>query len=191
MLSIKERQYRLRYLGYYKGGIDGIAGPLTRNAYGAFQRTYKLKVDKIYGPKTNAKLIEVYNSATAPTNLYCENNDYGIRYKNFTEKETRCQCRGRYCNGTPHKVARSLMDAVQNVRNEIGEPLIRTSILRCVMWNKLQGGVSGSWHMKGQAFDGYCASLSAKQLLALFKKQPKFKRGYCVTKKVVHAQFNL
>lgn len=59
MLNIKQRQLNLYYCGYYyTGKIDGIEGPLMRAAYGKFQAAKGLKVDKIYGPKTEAMLIE-------------------------------------------------------------------------------------------------------------------------------------
>lgn len=59
MLSIRQRQLNLYYCGYYYiGKIDGIEGPLMRSAYGKFQEAKGLKVDKIYGPKTDTMLIE-------------------------------------------------------------------------------------------------------------------------------------
>ncbi len=59
MLNIRQRQLNLYYCGYYyTGKIDSIEGPLLRNAYGKFQAAKGLKVDKIYGPKTEAMLIE-------------------------------------------------------------------------------------------------------------------------------------
>lgn len=59
MLSIKQRQQNLQFLGYYFGAIDGIEGAKTKQAYGDFQRDYGLVVDKIYGIKTDTKLVEV------------------------------------------------------------------------------------------------------------------------------------
>jgi N-acetylmuramoyl-L-alanine amidase len=54
-------QARLKNLGYPVGPVDGIVGPLTRNAVMMFQADYPpLAVDGICGPKTQAKLKEVY-----------------------------------------------------------------------------------------------------------------------------------
>jgi N-acetylmuramoyl-L-alanine amidase len=54
-------QQRLKNLGYYFGEVDGIEGPLTRNAVEVFQTDYPpLKVDGICGPKTREKLKEIY-----------------------------------------------------------------------------------------------------------------------------------
>lgn len=52
----------LSFLNYATGGIDGIEGVKTKSAYRAFQRDFGLVVDGIYGPKTDAKLVEVINS---------------------------------------------------------------------------------------------------------------------------------
>lgn len=62
MLSIRQRQLNLQFLGYYFGAIDGIEGARTKQAYGDFQKNYGLVMDKIYGQKTDAKLIEVIKS---------------------------------------------------------------------------------------------------------------------------------
>lgn len=54
-------QKRLQNLGFYIGEkADGIRGPRTASGIRAFQRKYKLVVDGIPGPKTQAKLKEVY-----------------------------------------------------------------------------------------------------------------------------------
>lgn len=59
MLNIKQRQMNLSFLNYATGGIDGIEGAKTKAAYKAFQRDFGLAVDGIYGPNTDAKLVEV------------------------------------------------------------------------------------------------------------------------------------
>jgi len=54
-------QARLRNMGYDPGPIDGILGPLTKEAIKAFQEDNPpLKVDGICGPKTRAALIQAY-----------------------------------------------------------------------------------------------------------------------------------
>ncbi|TCP23788.1 3D (Asp-Asp-Asp) domain-containing protein [Scopulibacillus darangshiensis] len=42
----------LKDLGYYKGNLDGIFGPLTRLSVLHFQKSNELKMDGIVGPKT-------------------------------------------------------------------------------------------------------------------------------------------
>lgn len=54
-------QARLNNLGYESGTVDGIQGPITTGAIQRFQADYPpLEVDGIVGPKTRAKLKEVY-----------------------------------------------------------------------------------------------------------------------------------
>ena len=40
MLSIRERQTYLKYLGLYKGSIDGIEGRLTKEGYKSLQNKF-------------------------------------------------------------------------------------------------------------------------------------------------------
>ncbi len=54
-------QARLNNLGYESGTVDGIQGPITTGAVKRFQADHPpLEVDGIVGPKTRAKLKEVY-----------------------------------------------------------------------------------------------------------------------------------
>lgn len=56
-------QKRLQNLGFYIGEkADGIFGPKTASGVKAFQRLHRLVVDGIPGPKTQAKLKELYGS---------------------------------------------------------------------------------------------------------------------------------
>lgn len=49
-------QVALREHGFYRGGIDGIAGPMTAQAVRAFQRKARITVDGIAGPQTRRAL---------------------------------------------------------------------------------------------------------------------------------------
>lgn len=74
MLNIRQRQLNLYYFGYYyTGKIDNIEGPLLRTAYGNFQLAKGLKVDKIYGPKTDAMLIEAVKELQRKLNAHGAN----------------------------------------------------------------------------------------------------------------------
>lgn len=53
---VEEYQRLLKEAGYYRGAIDGIAGPLTRQAILRFQRDQGLTVDGVVGPSTLAAL---------------------------------------------------------------------------------------------------------------------------------------
>ena len=49
-------QQKLKNWGYYKGSVDGIYGPKTKEAVKYFQRKNGLSVDGIVGPKTAAAM---------------------------------------------------------------------------------------------------------------------------------------
>jgi peptidoglycan hydrolase-like protein with peptidoglycan-binding domain len=49
-------QVALQARGFYRGSIDGIAGPLTAKAVRDFQRSRKLRVDGLAGPQTRRAL---------------------------------------------------------------------------------------------------------------------------------------
>ena len=143
MLSIKERQEKLKYLGFYKGAIDGIEGVKTKRAYKELQDTYFFrKSDK------NGK----YNNTTEKL-LLCA---YNVKKytKNFDLKKDKlyCHCKGKYCSGYPAKINKDLLKNLQSVRDKYGSTSV-TSMLRCKEWNKKQGGVTNSKHTKGKAVD--------------------------------------
>lgn len=57
MLTVAQRQLCLRTYGYYyKGEVDGLEGPQTKEAYANFQRDFGLVVDSIYGENTEFAL---------------------------------------------------------------------------------------------------------------------------------------
>ena len=66
----KSVQQKLKDLGYYKGGVDGIYGPLTREAVTNFQRDYGLSVDGIIGPETLGALGINNSASQSSSDLY-------------------------------------------------------------------------------------------------------------------------
>lgn len=56
-MTSRDIQKTLRGLGLYKGKIDGVIGPKSKQAVAAFQRLNNLIPDGIVGPKTFAKLF--------------------------------------------------------------------------------------------------------------------------------------
>ena len=143
MLSIKERQEELKYLGYYKGEIDGKEGKFTKEAYLKLQKDYffrKKDKDGIYGNNTDKLLVDVYR-----VKRYTKNFD-------IKEDELYCRCKGKYCTGYPAYIDMYLLVNLQSERDKWGTTTV-TSMLRCKEWNRLQGGDKNSKHMTGQAVD--------------------------------------
>lgn len=149
MLTIKQRQEYLKYLGFYKGSIDGIEGNLTKSAYRTLQSKYfarKSDIDGKYGRNTDMLLVNAYN-----VKKYT---------KNFTLQEFKCGCKNKYCTGYPNYLNINLLKNLQTMRNNYGSITI-TSPLRCERHNSSIGGVAGSYHTKGKALDLYNAKFSA------------------------------
>ena len=61
--EVKEVQRRLKKWGYYKGSVDGIFGPSTKNAVISFQKKNGLKADGVVGKSTYKALgmTDAYN----------------------------------------------------------------------------------------------------------------------------------
>ena len=150
MLTIYQRQEKLKFLGFYTGALDGIEGVLTRKAYKLLQDTYFTRaVDKdgIYGNDTERLLINAYN-----VKMYT---------KNFTLDEFKCECNG-LCTGYPAILDIELLANVQKVRNKFGATTI-TSGLRCKRYNdSLAGSSATSRHMNGKALDIYNSKTRTK-----------------------------
>ena len=143
MLTIKQRQTELKYLGFYKGAIDGEENIKLKRAYKDLQDKYffrKKDKDGIYGNDTDKLLQSVYN-----VSKYTKNFD-------ILKDKMYCHCKGKYCTGYPAIIKVSLCKNIQSERDKFGKTNI-TSCLRCKEWNKKQGGVSTSKHCKGGAID--------------------------------------
>ena len=143
MLSVRERQERLKFLGFYKGAIDGIEGVKTKRAYKDLQDTYFFRAkdkDGKYGNNTEKLLISAYN-----VKKYTKNFD-------LKKDKLYCRCKGKYCTGYPSIIQVDLLKNLQAERDKWGATTV-TSMLRCKEWNKKQGGASASRHLSGKAVD--------------------------------------
>ena len=67
--------------------------------------------------------------------------------KNFDSSEFACPCCGK------SNIAPELIIKLQQLRDEIGEPIYVTSGVRCAGYNKGIGGYSNSPHIEGLAAD--------------------------------------
>lgn len=70
--------------------------------------------------------------------------------KNFRVSEFLCH--GSSCCSTG-KIDADLVTILQKIRDHFGKPVYISSAYRCPTWNKEVGGVSGSYHLRGQAAD--------------------------------------
>lgn len=151
MLSIKERQEHLKYLGLYNGKIDKVEGKQTKEAYKKLQKKYftrKKDIDGLYGTNTEKLLISAYRVKKWA--------------KNFKLEEFKCECGGKWCSGYPETLKVDLLKNIQKLRNKYGSLTI-TSGLRCVSYNSSIGGIRGSKHTQGKAIDWY-TSYTTKSL---------------------------
>lgn len=188
MLSVKEYQTYLKKIGLYTKGIDGVVGVGTKKAIYQFNTIFLNVKNDIYTENTDKLLKVIYNEYSK--NVYMTDNLWQY-FKNFKFSEYKCKCGGKYCNGKPHELAIHIVMANQYVRNIYGKSVTITSGLRCIKWNKIQGGTDNSVHPKGQASDSGIDGISASNLRAKYKELPFVYYSYDITSKYVHISVNL
>jgi len=195
-MTTKQIQSLLTYLGYDCGTVDGLTGPKTVAAVEAFQSAEGLMVDGIAGGDTEAALLaavadgrfcveeesncsEKANSSEAPGTFWDD-------IKHFTRAEFKCQCGGKYCNGYPAEPSETLLRAAEDIRGQIGKPMIITSGLRCPTHNAEVGGVSNSRHISGKAMDFYATGMTAAQLLTVAQAHSSIRYAYAINDRCIH-----
>ena len=145
LLTIRQRQSKLKDLGFYKLKVDGIEGAGTKKAYRDLQKKYfirKTDIDGIYGNNTDILLRNAWN-----VKMNC---------KNFKLEEFKCECGGRGCTGYPKVINTTLLKHLQTIRTRYGVPIIITSGLRCKWYNsRISGSIKNSEHCNGKAIDFY------------------------------------
>lgn len=65
-ILVEDLQERLQNLGYYKGNLDGLFGPLTHKAVTSFQTSQGIRVDGLAGPQTYAALFNYKAQVVEP-----------------------------------------------------------------------------------------------------------------------------
>lgn len=180
MLSIRQRQTNLQFLGYYKLKIDGIEGAGTKQAYREFQKAYGLVVDGIYGVKTNAKLIEVIKAEqtklgvtadglVGPITINAKNNYTELTWdeiKYFKKAEFNC-----HCGCGLNNIDLRLVKILDEIREYFGKPMMITCGTRCQKYNdSLRGSIKNSKHVQGKAADIWISGVSKSALLAKCKE---------------------
>jgi uncharacterized protein YcbK (DUF882 family) len=89
--------------------------------------------------------------------------------KNFNDKEFACPCCGNKF------ISFTLVNKLQELRDEISQPIYITSGVRCKKYNKKIDGYIDSPHIKGLAADIYCKNYDYRHL-AQFAKAVGFTR---------------
>ena len=184
-MTLKQAQNLLAYHGLYLGAIDGIWGPATEKAVRDFQEAFGLEVDGIIGRDTENALKHsitygMPEREDAPAADWWDDIEY------FTREELRCKCGGLYCDGFPEEPKELAVRLADRARKHFGRPAHCVSFLRCRAWNRLQGGVSNSQHMYGEAMDIRIDGVTADQLLAFFQAQPEVRYAYSINGTNVH-----
>ena len=179
MLNVKQRQINLRFLGYYGGSIDGIAGNGTIGAIEEFQKNYGLVVDGIYGSKTDAKLVEVIKAeqiklgvtadGIAGTQTVNARDNKSLSWndiKHFKQSEFACKCGCGF-----NSINLNLVKILDEIREYFGQPMTITSGCRCAKHNaKVSGSVSNSRHVSGKASDIKVKNIDKARVLTKCKE---------------------
>jgi hypothetical protein len=167
-MTTVQRQCLLCYLGLYGGAVDGIPGPLTRQAEADFA--------KKYGDFSEEALLDAIKQ---PENVWDS-----VRY--FKPEEFMCKCGGKYCGGFPAQVEPALLALADTVRAHFDAPAIVSSGLRCQTHNAHVGGVQASRHLSGKAMDFCVRGKSAQEVLAFVQQQPQVRYAYAIDANFLH-----
>lgn len=165
-MTIKQKQHLLAYLGYYVGNVDGVWGQLSETAMNAFKADFKgLDIPNMpeNAPEKALKHAVAYDLfKTEPVKE--ETGTFWDEIEYFARDEFKCKCGGKYCKGYPHEPDERMVRTVNQLRKNLGVPITIVSGLRCKTWNAIQGGVSNSQHMYGEAADIYAKGVSQSRV---------------------------
>lgn len=92
--------------------------------------------------------------------------------KHFTKKEFECKCGCGFDNHSP-----KLVEALEALRELIGQPIIINCACRCPKHNADVGGVKNSYHIQGIAADIKVKNMSPLKLKTYAEKVNDFKNG--------------
>ena len=175
-MTLRQKQCLLAYFGHYQGLIDGIWGSKSQAATVAFQQSSGLEADGIFGPATEAKILQML---TEPQ------DDWWPEIRYFKRTEFACKC-GTFCDGYPAEMQRGLVALAEDIREHFGAPAHVISGLRCRTHNTNVGGASQSRHMTGRAVDLQVQGVSADALLAYVQTKPAVRYAYKINETNVH-----
>lgn len=177
-MTVEQRQHLLAYLGYYVGDIDGDWGTLSRTACTAFQKDFGgIAVDGFGGSETDKALKHAVavgflnrEPVVPDINVWNKTGTFWDEIVHFERDEFKCKCDGKYCNGFPAEPDERMVRMTDQLRKNLGVPITIVSGLRCKTWNAIQGGVSNSQHMYGEAVDIYAKGVSQSRVEAELDK---------------------
>ena len=155
-MTVKQQQHLLAYLGYYVGAGYGIWGTLSKTACKAFQKDFfkrDSKADGICGAETEKALTHTVAYGMPAKQVEVTTGTFWDEIEFFDREEFRCKCGGKYCDGFPAEPKEQLVRIANQLRKNLGVPVSVISGLRCPEWNRIQGVVSNSQHMYGEAAD--------------------------------------
>ena len=182
-MTIKQKQHLLAYLGYYVGNVDGVWGQLSETAMNAFKADFKgLDIPNMpeNAPEKALKHAVAYDLfKTDPVKE--KNGTFWDEIEHFISDEFKCKCGGKYCNGYPAEPDERMVRIVDQLRKNLGVPITIVSGLRCKTWNAIQGGVSNSQHMYGEAADIYAKGVSQSRVEAELDKIGGVRYHYAIT----------
>ena len=179
IMTMTRLQMNLKFLGYYKGEIDGIKGIKTLDAIKKFQRDNGLKDNGIADQKTIdcirniicdiQRQIGATVDGVAGNETISKKEEYNKRLsweniKHFKKEEFTCKCG---CN--LNNINLELVKILDEIREHFGKPAIITSGCRCSKHNAEVGGVEGSRHVIGKASDFYIQGIHVNDLLSYCK----------------------
>ena len=177
-----QKQCLLCYLGFYKGKVDGIWGPLSKQATLEFQKAYGVEDDEKFGSLTEKKILEAVAGLAKPVEP--ESFWDGIKY--FDREEFRCKCGGKYCNGFPAEPEKKLVQLADRVREHFGVPAVVSSGVRCKTHNANVGGAATSRHMEGKAVDFCVRNMPASVVLPYVQAQTEVRYAYAIDSNYIH-----
>lgn len=181
-MTVRQIQNLLQYLGYYNADVDGISGPMTRQATIDFQRAFGgLSATGEPDEATQKALCHAVAYGLPERDPVVTDTDVGSKPQTgtfwdeiefFTREEFRCQCGGRYCNGFHVEPEETIVRICDEIRRRAGVPiLIRDaggSGLRCPQWNaSIPGAAANSDHTKGKAADLHPRGKTPAQLYTI------------------------
>lgn len=134
---------------YCINNIDTVCRAIARGITDAVCKIWNIPTAKETAPSKVSKVIPLKP---------------GMASEHFSVAELACHHCGL------QGVKKAMIDFLEDVRNEIGEPLYVTSGYRCPTHNAEVGGASNSYHAKGLAADCYCEGLSVDKLAAVGRK---------------------